>query len=294
MGESVSVHCPSCGSRHAFMPSVYPCVCGAPVAPPLLTDVPVEPVTHRTWDDDWVRIRCTACGRQGQWPQPELGCACGSLLRIPIRPVSPAVEPSAPETRVGPDTTADPDTDVNLDRDVDLELDVGVDPEADIGAGADMASGRTSGPDIGPPAAGPPTHIPLPRTAASPRPSFRPLTIRTPHDAVTAAALYLRWLGFESVVRAEDQPASGIDLRGPGVVAQVDPASAPASVRSVECLWLNGLTASVVSVYFSLAGYADDARARADDLGLPLFVMDLTGAPQPVNGPADELVSAGA
>ncbi|MFJ1748273.1 hypothetical protein ACIOJD_18795 [Streptomyces sp. NPDC088116] len=284
MGESVSVHCPSCGSRHAFMASVYPCVCGAPVAPPLLTDVPVEPVTHRTWDDDWVRIRCTECGRQDQWPQPELGCACGSLLRIPVRPVSPTAESSDTETPVGPDTEAD------------LELDVGVDADTDAGAATGAATGadRTSAPDTGPPTAGPPTHIPLPRTAASPRPSFRPPTIRTPHDAVTAAALYLGWLGFKSVVRAEDQPASGIDLRGPGVVAQVDPTAAPASVRSVECLWLNGLSASVVSVYFSLAGYADEARARADDLGLPLFVMDLTGAPQPVNGPADELVSAGA
>lgn len=50
----------------------------------------------------------------------------------------------------------------------------------------------------------------------------------------------------------------------------------------------------MTSVFFSLAGYAQDARARADGLCIPLFVMDLTGTPQPVNGPADELLSTGA
>lgn len=57
---------------------------------------------------------------------------------------------------------------------------------------------------------------------------------------------------------------------------------------------MNGLNASVTSVFFSLAGYAQDARARADGLCLPLFVMDLTGTPQPVNGPAGELLSTDA
>ncbi len=91
-----------------------------------------------------------------------------------------------------------------------------------------------------------------------------------------------------------ERPASGIDLRAPGLVAQVDPTTRPATLRDVECLWLNGLSASAVSVFFSLAGYADDARAGAATLGVPLFVMDLTGTPQPVNRPADELVSTGA
>ncbi|MFE3598219.1 hypothetical protein ACFXP3_29840 [Streptomyces sp. NPDC059096] len=252
MGGSVPVRCPSCGSGHTFTASVYPCVCGAPVAPPLAVGVPAEPVTRRTWDDAWVTVRCDACGTACAQPRPELGCPCGTVLLIPVRSV-PAAEAAEPTGRPGP-------------RDA---------PEQD------RAPER-------------PAHIPLPRTAASPRPAFRPLTIRTSHDAVTAAGLYLRWLGFKSVVQADERPESGIDLRGPDVIAQVDPTMSPASVRSVECLWLNGLNASAVSVYFSLAGYADDARARADDLGLPLFVMDLSGSPKPVNGPADELVSAGA
>ncbi|WP_407706343.1 hypothetical protein [Streptomyces scopuliridis] len=261
MGEGVSVCCPSCGSRHTLTASVYPCACGAPVTPTLPGDARVETVTRRAWADEWVTVRCTACAREDQWPRPEVGCPCGAMLRI-------AVEPVTPDTAAGEPAPERPASE--------------------------------------PPTAGHPAHIPLPRTAASPRPGFRPVTIRTAQDAVTTAALYLRWLGFKSVVESVEpgeptapgssMPGSGtpgVGLRGPDVVAQVDPTTGPASLRSVECLWLNGMNASATSVYFSLAGYADDARARADDLRLPLFVLDLTGAPQPVNGPADELVSSG-
>ncbi|MFE4368248.1 hypothetical protein ACFRMN_08370 [Streptomyces sp. NPDC056835] len=274
MGEGVSVCCPSCGSRHTLTASVYPCVCGARVAPTLSADARVEAVTRRAWADEWVTVRCAACAREDQWPRPELGCPCGAMLRIAVEPVTPEAVPPEPAAATPEQVAPAP----------------GPPPVA------------AKAPES--PAPGPPSHIPLPRTAASPRPGFRPVTIRTAHDAVTTAALYLRWLGFKSVVESGEPSAPairtpgfrmpGIGLRGPDVVAQVDPTTSPASLRSVECLWLNGMNASATSVYFSLAGYADDARARADALRLPLFVLDLTGAPQPVNGPADELVSSGA
>ncbi|MEU7703550.1 hypothetical protein, partial [Streptomyces sp. NPDC039028] len=142
-----------------------------------------------------------------------------------------------------------------------------------------------------------PSHLPPP--PASPRRvptrgDFRPLTIRTARDAVAAAAGYLRWLGFRDVVQPEERPASGVDLRAPGLVAQVDPSTRPTGLRAVECLWLNGLSASAVSVFFSLAGYTPEARSRAAELGLPLFVLDLTGTPQPVNTAAEGLTSGAA
>ncbi|MGW2054952.1 hypothetical protein ACWCOZ_13660 [Streptomyces sp. NPDC001840] len=254
------------------------------MAPSLAKGAPVEPVTQRSWAEEWVRVRCAACGREDLWPRPELGCACGAMLRIPLRregEAGPAADSVASDPVAGDPVAGGP---------------VAGGPVA----GGPVAGGPAAGdPAAGParPPAGPPAHIPLPRTAAAPRPSFRPLTIRTADDAVTAAALYLRWLGFKGVIRTGEGRAgrpAGIDLRGPGVLAQVDPTTRPATPRSVECLWLNGLNASVVSVFFSLAGYADEARARADELSVPLFVLDLTGTPRPVNGPADELVSAGA
>ncbi|MFE1267751.1 hypothetical protein [Streptomyces sp. NPDC058758] len=142
-----------------------------------------------------------------------------------------------------------------------------------------------------------PAHIPLPPTAPRPAPArgaFRPVTIRTARDAVAAAASYLHWLGFREIVQPEDRHSSGVDLRGPGLVAQVDPSTRPAGLRAVECLWLNGLSASAVGIFFSLAGYTPEARSRAAEIGLPLFVLDLTGTPQPVNNAADELTSGGA
>ncbi|MEV0040788.1 hypothetical protein [Streptomyces sp. NPDC050804] len=300
------VSCPSCGGRHVFAVSVYPCACGAPVAPALAGGVPVEPVTYRGWAEEWVAVRCGACGREDQWPRPELGCPCGTVLRIPIRetgatgpaaPATPQGTPTAPVTPVAPWATAvpgDPGTPAAPATPavpaVPAVPEVGPPPGASPGP-------PPPGPPPRAPSAGSPPRLPLPRTAASPRPSFRPLTIRTAHDAVTAAALYLRWLGFQSVDRAGEGTEGApyvIDLRGPDVVAQVEPTTRPVNPRSVECLWLNGLQASAPGVFFSLAGYADDALARAEDLGIPLFVMDLTGTPRPVNGPADALVSTGA
>ncbi|MFH8655665.1 hypothetical protein [Streptomyces afghaniensis] len=132
-----------------------------------------------------------------------------------------------------------------------------------------------------------------PGSAGGARPPFRSVTIRTALDAVTAAALYLRWLGYPGVRRADQRPPSGIGLAARGVVALVDPCVRPATLRDVECLWLTAMTESADCLCFSLAGYADDARARADALGIPLFVLDLTGTPRPVNAPAGALTGPG-
>lgn len=243
MVESVPVRCPACRRDHAYSPPAYPCPCGAPTTPPVLSGAPVVPVTRRTWNDDWVTVRCPACGRQDQWPQPELCCPCGTVLRVPVRPVA------AP----------------------------GGDPGSEDGS-------RPVGP----------SHIPLPRTAPAPRPAFRAVAIHSAGDALATAARYLRWLGYRDVVQPSEPSPARIDLRATGLMAQADTATRPTTLRDVECLWLNALSASVTSVFFSLSGYAPDAAARAEGLGMPLFVMDPAGMPQPVNSPADELLSTGA
>lgn len=231
LAEPVRVRCPACRREHVYSAPALPCACGAPVAPPLLRGVDAQPVSDRTWADDWVTLRCPMCGRHDRWPRPELGCDCGTVLRLPVH-----AEEHPPM----------------------------------------------------------PSHIPLPRTAPTPRPAFRPVAIRTARDAVTAVALYLRWLGYRDVRRADQRPSSGIGLAAHGVVAQIEPSVRPATQRDVECLWLQAMTESAACVYFSLAGYADTARTRADELAVPLFVLDLAGVPQPVNSPADELIAGGA
>ncbi|WP_327294488.1 MULTISPECIES: hypothetical protein [unclassified Streptomyces] len=243
---SAVVRCPVCLEEHAYLATVLPCACGAPLAPPLLTDTPPVPITRRSWSDEWVAVRCAACGRQSEWPRPEIGCSCGTVLRLAVRPVT--TPPAAPDTAAP--GTAVPDT-----------------------AAEDAAA---------------------PRAAAAPRPVFRPMAIRTAGDVVSAAARYLEWLGFRGIVQPERRPASGIDLHGPGLIATVEATTRPAVLRDIECLWLHGMSSASACVFFSLSGYTADARTRADDLAVPLFALDLTGAPQPVNRPADELVSTGA
>jgi len=90
---------------------------------------------HRAWAEDWVTLQCGSCGRRDQWPRPELGCPCGTVLRIAV---------------------------------------AGQAATAEVGTGA---------------APGPPRR----------RRPFQPVTIRTARDAVTAAAVYLRWLGCRDI-----------------------------------------------------------------------------------------------
>ncbi|MCT2594131.1 hypothetical protein LHJ74_30200 [Streptomyces sp. N2-109] len=287
MAESVSVRCPTCRREHTYAPPSYPCSCGAPVSLPLLSGgVPVQ-VQHRTWAGSWVPVRCGSCGKLDEWPQPEFGCVCGAIVRVPVAspgpPPTAAAEPTGPTaphggrgSGGGPARPAAPRG--PADRTPD-------------GSGSGSGTGRGSEPPRATREAA--AARPSPARPTGPparRPAFRPVTIRTAQDAKTAAAQYLRWLGFTEVRIAGNRPASGVDLRGPEVVAHVDPTTTPTTLRDIETLWLNGLNESATAVCFSLAGYSHDARNRADELALPLFVLDLTGTPQPVNDPADALI----
>ncbi len=343
MAESVPVRCPACRREHLYAAPPYPCVCGAPVTPELDRLANPSPVTHRIWDEEWATVRCRACGHVAQWPHPELGCPCGTTLRIPVvPPARTGTADTAPEGGTREDAAPRDGIDSGDGKggrgrgraDAETARTPGVPaagvPDADAagspdtGAAGSPGSSTAGGPDIGAiegpgsdPAGGPgsgavdrqgsrgeqgrgPAGVakgaarrPGNPTGA-PRPAFQPVTIRTARDAVTAAALYLRWLGYRDIRRADQRPPSGIGLAARGILAQVDPTVRPASVRDVECLWLTAMTESAGCVYFSLAGYADEARARADSLGIPLFVLDLTGTPQPVNTVADELAVSGA
>ncbi|MEV5977379.1 hypothetical protein [Streptomyces sp. NPDC052114] len=275
------------------------------MAPTVVRGAAPVPVTDPTWADDWITVRCWACGRQGQWPQPELGCDCGTTLRIPVvarGSVAGESHAEGPVARAeGPVSRAEGP----VSR---TEGPVAGDLSATEPTGAAGTTGATErgahGPDDGDPGDGEPhgptvpSHIPLPRTAPRPRPAFRPVTIRDARDAVTVAALYLRWLGYLNTRSAAGRPTSGTRIAARGLLAQVEPALRPTTLRDVECLWLTAMNDAgdtpVTCAYFSLSGYTPEARACADSLAMPLFTMDLTGTPQPINSAADELVATGA
>ncbi|MEW2521911.1 hypothetical protein [Actinacidiphila alni] len=239
-----------------------------------------------------VLVRCPACDREHAYMAPTYPCACGAPLALPV------LSGGAPEQIAHKSWD---ESWVRLRCPDCGRTDEWPMPEFDCACGAlirlpvagDAAQEAGSLP-VGAHQAGAPPDptgdVPPPPTD---RPPFRPVTIRTGRDALTAAAQFLKWLGFGGIRLAGDRTANGIDLRGDGLVAQVDPTTQPTAARDVECLWLNCANEDAVGAFFSLAGYAHDARLRADQLGVPLFVMDLTGTPQPVNDAADDLIRTG-
>ncbi|MFF4031803.1 hypothetical protein ACFYZ2_19010 [Streptomyces sviceus] len=223
-----------------------------------------------------VSVRCPVCRREHLYAAPSYPCECGA-------PVCPPLDRHGTPTAVAHQVWDEAWVCVECavcGRKAEW-------PQPELGCGC--------GTVLRIPVAGETCAWPEPEVGAEvdasapPRRAFQPITIRTARDAVTVAALYLRWLGYEDIRRADQRPPSGIGLAARGLLAQVDPTVRPASPRDVECLWLTAMTESAHCVYFSLAGYTPAARAQADSLGVPLFVLDLTGTPQPVNTLADEL-----
>ncbi|MGW5637197.1 hypothetical protein [Streptomyces sp. NPDC003832] len=218
-------------------------------------------------------VCCPACRREHRYTAPSYPCVCGA-------PVAPRLDPRGTPSVIAHRVWAEEWVTVECGscgrRDQWPHPELGCPCGAAVRIPVADAPAEPAAPADGPGA---------PRR----RPVFQPVTIRTARDAVTAAALYLRWLGYRDIRRADQRPPAGIGLAARGLLAQVDPTVRPAAARDVECLWLTAMTESSVCVYFSLAGYAADARTRADSLGVPLFVLDLTGTPQPVNSHADAL-----
>ncbi|MDX3072205.1 hypothetical protein [Streptomyces sp. MI02-7b] len=233
-----------------------------------------------------VPVRCPACRREHTYTAPVFPCACGTPLALPLlRGGIPLLirHRSWSDSWVGmrcPDCHRE---------DQWPQPELGCECGAVIRLPVDTRALRM------PPSRPAAVEHPAGTAPTTPgqRAPFRPVTIRTARDALTAAAQYLKWLGFGGVRIASELAANGIDLRGDGLVAQVDPTTRPSVLRDVETLWLNCLNEDASGAFFSLAGYAHDARLRADQLGVPLFVMDLTGTPQPVNDAADALIRTG-
>ncbi|MFB7812330.1 hypothetical protein, partial [Streptomyces virginiae] len=172
MAEAVPVRCPACLRENGYTAPVFPCACGSPVNPPLDLSAPPVLLTHRTWSDSWVAVRCTTCGRESEWPHPELGCgSCGTVVRLPVHPLE------RPESGTGPGTGrgAGPGAAGAADRAARR----GEGP-ADAGAGATgdavgdgRAGGAGGGGPVGVRPAMDPAHIPTPPNTVVPQPSFR-------------------------------------------------------------------------------------------------------------------------
>ncbi|MEW2078003.1 hypothetical protein AB0941_31140 [Streptomyces sp. NPDC013433] len=219
-----------------------------------------------------VPVRCPACRRSHRYTAPSYPCACGA-------PVAPPLDLDGVPSPAGHRAWDEEWVTVRCEH-CGLR---GEWPRPELGC--------PCGTVLLIPVTGPRASVPAERPE---HPAARSAPVRTARDAVTAAVRYLRRLGHEDVHRADRRSPSGIGLAGRGVLAQVDPSTRPATARDVECLWLAAMTESAACLYFSVGGYDEEAQVRADALGVPLFLLDLTGTPRPVNGPADALDADGA
>jgi hypothetical protein len=138
-----------------------------------------------------VRVRCPACRREHSYGAPVYPCACGAPVITPL----------------DGDATPEPITHrtwsegwVAVRCAACGRQDQWPQPELGCGCGTvlriPVQPVRTE--STTPP---PSTRVPLPRTAAAPRPAFRPEPVGTAQEAVTGAARYLSWLGFRGSAR---------------------------------------------------------------------------------------------
>ncbi|MCI3933824.1 hypothetical protein [Streptomyces sp. AN091965] len=238
---------------------------------------------------DGVPVHCPVCRHEQAYAPPAFPCSCGA-------PVVPPVAYGAAATPVTERSWADDWVTVRCracGRAADWPQ-----PEVGCACGAVLRipvrteAVSPAGPDLAPP------KPPLSAAPPAPRPAFRPVPVRSARDAVTTAALYLRWLGYADVRDAEPgaggRAPSGARLAARGVLAHVEPSARPASLRDLECAWLTALTHEVTCVCFALSDFTPEACERAAELGVPLFLIELDGVPVALNGAADELATRGA
>lgn len=244
-------------------------------------------------------VRCPACGREHVYEPLELPCSCGASLRLPLLrggfPVQVRFRswedswvrmrcPACGRSEQWPQ----PEFTCACGAMVRLPVDTAARP-APAGEGGRRPG---SGPQV---AGGEQADDPALRPAdAAGRPSFVPSPVRTPEDAVVTATRYLEWLGFTGLERSEAPAPDAVRLLGSGLAAQVDARTDPVDAGCVERLWLSTLHEDdAVAALFSLAGYTREARARAEQLLVALFALDLAGMPLPVNHAADLLLRTG-
>lgn len=261
----------------------------------------VATTTVRVMTDSGVPVRCPVCRHEHVYAPPSYPCACGAPVVPPVArgaKVSPVTDRTWEDEwvtvrcRICGRLDQWPQPELGCECGAVLRIPVRI-VQAPTAGEADSTDPAGAADPAHPPGSSHPAHISLPRTAPVPRPPFQPVTVRTARDAVTAAALYLRWLGYQEIRGAVQRAPSGVRVSAGGVIALIEPSVRPVGLRDVECVWLSAMADSVSCVCFSLAGYEGTARTRADALSIPLFIIDLTGTPQPVNDPADELMTTG-
>ena len=237
-----------------------------------------------------VPVRCPACGREHRYTAPTFPCACGAPLAPPVLPGAP---PEVVRHRSWNDSwvrlrcqdcgRADQWPQPEFDCPCGALVRLPVDGEAADGSGREASVGRAGAPE-------PTGTVPPPPTT---RPPFRPVTIRTAAGRADRGGAVPEVAGLRGGTaggrpyRQRHRPARG----RPGRPGRPDHAADAAAGRRVPVAQLRprGRGRRVLLARRVRARRADARRP----VGRALFVMDLTGTPQPVNDAADHLLRTG-
>ncbi|WP_432089894.1 hypothetical protein [Streptomyces sp. NRRL F-5630] len=213
-----------------------------------------------------VAVTCPVCRRVGSHLPPELPCACGMPVVLPL------VDGGMGE----PVERHDWDEEWLAVRCVACARTTRWPrPEYGCPCGALLRLAVDEGEEPG--------SVPLARQPGTPAP------IRSARDAVTAAALHLGRLGHGEIHRAAQPAPAGVALAARGLLAHVEPSRRRLTVRDVECLWLAALATGADPVGFTRGGPGPEAAASAERLGVPLFALEATGLVRPLNEAAERL-----
>ncbi|MFZ2178586.1 MAG: restriction endonuclease [Rhodococcus sp. (in: high G+C Gram-positive bacteria)] len=117
--------------------------------------------------------------------------------------------------------------------------------------------------------------------------------IRTAAEAEVNAAEQMRLLGYADATALPGGADGGIDVYSSQAYAQVKWRGGTAGTHDLENLYgARGTSRSRELLYFSRAGYTDDAREYANAVGIALFGCEPDGDTPPVGDRALDLVSA--
>lgn len=210
-----------------------------------------------------MKLRCPACRAiHASNASPQISCSCGATLRVPR----------------------------SADRIVRAELHAGV-LAAMQAFGDDFAKARSDNKSE--------TfavhlseklsrwqlpNLTLPQRANQP---LTPIQIRSARHAEANACAYLQRLGFAKAAMTSAGADGGVDVLGPGIVAQVKAEAKPVGAPVVQQLFGCAAAEEAQAAFFALCGYTDQARAFADKARVALYTFDLTGSCTPINTHAE-------
>ena len=125
------------------------------------------------------------------------------------------------------------------------------------------------------------SRVPSARDVRVERPT--PRLIRSPADAESAAADWLRWMGFRDATTTPVGKDEGRDVVGSGLVAQVKAEKVLTGRPVIQQTYGVAVAEDSGAAVFSLAGFTNEAIDWANRHGIALFAFDLQGEPEPSN-----------